>query len=251
VKTRNAKYEKMRNPTIFWENCGENDIQLGRGEGRMDPVLKLYVGCRVMLTVNLNVDEGKANGTQAIVQQIVLKNTVSPTLMVIQDNITIPTVFASQVEYITLQHTSPRFENELFNVKPSQHAFSGKMPDMIQPNIFNTIEMKANQFSFVSNDATTGHKLQGTGVDALYVHNWSYRTNWVYVVLSRVRTLSGLFARKLLSLDMSLYTLPKMYTTMINNLLLVQPRFFTQIEYENILQQPVTILRWDFPQHRN
>jgi PIF1-like helicase/Helitron helicase-like domain at N-terminus len=65
IKTRNAKYEKMRNPTIFWENCGENDIKLGRGEGRMDPVLKLYVGCRVMLTVNLNVMEGQANGTQA------------------------------------------------------------------------------------------------------------------------------------------------------------------------------------------
>jgi hypothetical protein len=139
-----------------------------------------------MLTVNLNVDEDKANGTQAIVQQIVLKDNVCPTLMVMHDNITIPTVFASQVEYITLQHTNQRFHNECFNVKPTKHAFSCKMPDMIQPNIFNTIEMKANQFSFVSNDATTGHKLQGTGVDALYVRNWSYRTNWVYVVLSRV-----------------------------------------------------------------
>jgi PIF1-like helicase/Helitron helicase-like domain at N-terminus len=250
VKTRNAKYVKMRNPTIFWENCGENDIKLGRGEGRMDPVLKLYVGCRVMLTVNLNVDEGQANGTQAIVQQIVLKDNEFPTLMLIQDNITIPTVFASQVEYITLQHTNQCFANENLNVKPSQHAFSCKMPDMIQPNVFNIIEMKAKQFSIVSNDATTGHKLQGTGVNALYVHNWSYRTNWVYVVLSRVRTLSGLFARRTLSLNMSMYTLPKKYTTMINKFLLLQPCFFTQLEYENIIHQPITLLHWDFPQHR-
>eukprot|EP00985_Skeletonema_marinoi_P012782 scaffold6259_cov75-Skeletonema_marinoi.AAC.10 len=45
-----------------------------------------------------------------------------------------------------------------------------------------------------SNIATTGHKLQGISKNTLIVNNWDYKfVNWVYVVLSRVRTCKGLF----------------------------------------------------------
>ena len=44
----------------FWENCGEDDIKLAKGRGRMDPLLKLYEGCPVMLPVNNNVKDGQA-----------------------------------------------------------------------------------------------------------------------------------------------------------------------------------------------
>ena len=51
------------------------------------------------------------------------------------------------------------------------------------------------------NIATTGHKLQGMSKDALIVNSWGYGfENWVYVVLSRVRTRSGLFLNKKLDL---------------------------------------------------
>ena len=43
------------------------------------------------------------------------------------------------------------------------------------------------------NDATTGHKLQGMSKDKLIVESWSFISNWIYVVLSRVRTLECLF----------------------------------------------------------
>ena len=46
------------------------------------------------------------------------------------------------------------------------------------------------------NDATTGHKLQGMSKDKLIVVSWSFIPNWIYVVLSRVRTLKGLFLLK-------------------------------------------------------
>jgi hypothetical protein len=53
-----------------------------------------------------------------------------------------------------------------------------------------------------SNIATTGYKLQGMTKDALVVNEWDYRcANWVYVVLSRVRTRKGLFLTKPLDLD--------------------------------------------------
>ena len=66
------------------------------------------------------------------------------------------------------------------------------------------------------NNATTGHKLQGSGVDSLFVHGWSYVTNWVYVMLSRVKQRSGLFCRKPLSLDLTKYAMPEALTRMMN-----------------------------------
>ena len=49
------------------------------------------------------------------------------------------------------------------------------------------------QFGVIDNIATTGHKLQGVSLDNLVVNSWNYGCpNWVYVVLSRVRTLAGL-----------------------------------------------------------
>ena len=54
--------------------------------------------------------------------------------------------------------------------------------------------VSATQFGVNSNVATTGHKLQGMSKDNLVVTDWNYDKNWVYVVLSRVRTLAGLFS---------------------------------------------------------
>ena len=55
--------------------------------------------------------------------------------------------------------------------------------------------IQLSQFPFNVADARTVHKLQGKSLEKLFVSNWSYTTNWVYVVLSRVRTSNGLFLR--------------------------------------------------------
>ena len=50
--------------------------------------------------------------------------------------------------------------------------------------------------------ASTGHKLQGRSKDSIIITSWPNFTNnvvfanWEYVVLSRVRTLSGLYLLK-------------------------------------------------------
>lgn len=53
--------------------------------------------------------------------------------------------------------------------------------------------VKITQLPINMNDATTGHKLQGMSKDKLIVVSWTFISNWVYVVLSRVRTLDGLY----------------------------------------------------------
>ena len=65
----------------------------------------------------------------------------------------------------------------------------------ITPNI------QMTQFPVVINHATTGHKLQGKSMDALVIAEWSKVKNWAYVVLSRVRSLPGLFLTNPIPLD--------------------------------------------------
>ena len=48
------------------------------------------------------------------------------------------------------------------------------------------------QIPIKSSDAITGHKLQGLTKDHIIVYSWNKSTSWIYIVLSRVRKLSGL-----------------------------------------------------------
>ena len=63
--------------------------------------------------------------------------------------------------------------------------------------------MKCNitQIPVNASDAITGHKLQGLTKDQLVVYAWMKLTSWIYVVLSRVRTLQGLFLMQGLKLS--------------------------------------------------
>ena len=64
-------------------------------------------------------------------------------------------------------------------------------------------EMKCNitQIPVNSSDAITGHKLQGLTKDNLIVYSWNKLTEWIYVVLSRVKTLNGLYLIRRLKLS--------------------------------------------------
>ena len=54
-------------------------------------------------------------------------------------------------------------------------------------------KIKVTYLPINSNISTTGHKLQGRTLDHLIVNSWAYKCpHWVYVVLSRVKTLKSL-----------------------------------------------------------
>ena len=77
-----------------------------------------------------------------------------------------------------------------------------------------TVNLQATQLPLISSNATTGHKLQGASIDSLYVPSWNYMLNWCYVVISRVRTLKGLFLGKPLDPTKN-YAVPKNLSTML------------------------------------
>jgi PIF1-like helicase/Helitron helicase-like domain at N-terminus len=235
MKNSSNIYKKFCKPSLFWEKCGENEIVLPQGAGRMDPVLKLYVGCRVMLPVNIRVSNGQANGTQAIVVRIVLKNNETPSSTNISERIPVCSIFASQVDYILLRHLNTRQTPSEFKLKVRHQAFKTKLPNPLDiTDEYQLVEMKATQLPILVNNATTGHKLQGSGVDQLFVHNWSYTTNWAYVMLSRVKTLSGLYARHMIDTDLTKYLPNKKYHNMIAELKSMKPCTFSNYEYSII-----------------
>jgi hypothetical protein len=79
------------------------------------------------------------------------------------------------------------------------------------------VVMKGIQLPVVIN-ATTGHKLQGSSVDSIFVHAWIYEKNWAYVVLSRVRTHKGLYLRHPLDFDLRRYAVPPRLKEMLLSL---------------------------------
>jgi hypothetical protein len=105
--------------------------------------------------------------------------------------------------------------------------------------------MRGTQLPIQCNNATTGHKLQGATIRTLFVHSWSNVQNWTYVVLSRVKTLKGLFLRR--KLDKK--DLPKLNDIPVTQQRLVQlmrrnrmKTAFSDEDYDNIFGQQVNNL---------
>ena len=59
------------------------------------------------------------------------------------------------------------------------------------PRFWRGIRME--QFLVNTANARTIHKLQGRSLENVLIHTWDYTGNWIYVALSRVRVMKGLF----------------------------------------------------------
>ena len=108
------------------------------------------------------------------------------------------TVSVNDVQWLHLEHwpKQPRNASRFFKIKPRNFSSKMEFPiSQFDDDLRLTIgNVSFTQFPINSNIATTGHKLQGMSKDALIVNSWNYSfANWIYVVLSRVRTLSGLY----------------------------------------------------------
>ena len=243
VKDSTKVHRPLNNCKAFWEGCGEDDIKTSLMLGRMDPVLKLYRNCRVMLSFNKNVACGEANGTQALVDRVVLKHGVTPQMVNLGtttrgNEVLVAAVLASQVERVVLQHCNSRVHPASFCVQPREYRFSANMikPRILQmkPDERESVHMKGVQLPLLLNNATTGHKLQGSGVDTLFIHGWSKVTNWVYVMLSRVKTQAGLFCRKPLLYDKSEFKVPEALQQLMQKFEALRPTQWTEEEYEEM-----------------
>lgn len=229
----NSRYLSTALCNRLYETCGEDNIKMRNS--RMDPVLRLYPNCPVMMTDNKDVENGEANGTPALVKKVLLKFGETARWIPVkmeESTIWIQTVRASQVKEIQLHHCNDKIKPPTFSLEPKEFSFevSLKPPCIlqIQPTVTTTMKLKALQLPVIRNTATTGHKLQGASLDHLFVHNWEYRCpNWIYVVLSRVRTMKGLTFRTPLKYSKETFQLSQDYTAFLKNFAKKCPTFYT------------------------
>jgi len=113
------------------------------------------------------------------------------------------TVSSEDVRWVKFEHwpSAPRNATRYFKLKPQTFPTNVRFP-VAQGCSMMLGNVSVTQLAVNSNIATTGHKLQGMSKDTLIVNSWNYsHANWIYVVLSRVRTRSGLYLVKPLDLE--------------------------------------------------
>ena len=90
-------------------------------------------------------------------------------------------------------------DSQKFNLEPENFSPEVTVKHFHTSLKKDKIRCKRNQIPANSNNGTTGHKLQGMSKNVIIVLSWptgglsKIFKNWEYVVLSRVRTLSGLY----------------------------------------------------------
>jgi hypothetical protein len=191
-----------------------------------------------MLTQNIDVCNGLANGTQATIHRVVFKSNNDISTITLDNDTKIRAAFASDIDYILCKHCNPNITEQIFKMIPKQTSFRAtiKLPKYLQihnQNIEQVYSMRAIQIPIISNAATTGHKLQGSSIDQLFVSTWIYQKNWAYVVLSRVKTKSVLYLRKGIDKDLNKYRVPTDLTDMIEDLQKHKP---ATIDYTGLIQ---------------
>ena len=220
IRQDGAPEKPLSDLLTFWTKVGEDDCTTTM-EGRFTPMLRLYPDCPLMMTENADVVNNQANGTQGICKGVRLKPGQQVHHRQVHD-MKVKCVYASQIDHLLWQ-----VGLDTMKIKPNQYnALSANfpLPDCLKigsskckKHNVTAIFLKATQIPLISNDATTGHKLQGSSVDNMYLPSWSYQLNWPYVMLSRVRTLNGLFLGKPLDPKAD-YSIPQNLTRMIRGL---------------------------------
>ena len=183
--------------------CSDADIKecSAKASKRVDPLLKLYVGRPVMINQNIDVDTSMANGTMCTFKSLKLKKGYEDCEVINIDGFYVRCIEANKVEYIevVLQEGETR---KVLKLEATKTTATARFPC---PTGFDTTithktsRMSKNiqllQFPLKIANARTVHKLQGRSLENLLVSTWSYTLNWIYVVLSRVRTSKGLYVR--------------------------------------------------------
>ena len=190
-----GKSKQSLNPTfrkVVFENCTDAHIQTSR-KTKCDPFLTLIHGCPTMGTENKNVAAGIANGTCAIFERAVFKKDKRATPIQMY-NKWIYAIDIDDVDYLVLRWTDSQYRGT-FKIKPKSAMFTVKFPIWDEYGKIKRLDqsLSITHFPLLLNYATTGHKLQGKSLDRLVIAEWDKTENWAYVVLSRVRTLAGLF----------------------------------------------------------
>ena len=195
---------------IIVARLGDNGIHstlFASQSAKIDPVLRLFPCSLFMCTTNDDLDKGRGNDTVCKCVQVKLK---SPDSLQWKNwegrkgqNCFSWWYWVDQIRTLS-QPTATTGNTKVFQTEAQDFLvfcpISNK-PWLWWPHSLSSECLLVMQFPVNSTVATTGHKLQGMSKDKLIVSFWNYRfAHWIYVILSRVQTLSGLYLCKPLDL---------------------------------------------------
>lgn len=200
-----GKSNQPLNPTfrkVVFEYCTDADIENSRKK-KCDPFLTLIKGCPLMGTENTNVSSGVANGTCATFEQAIFKTGKKAKPIKLYGK-WVYSIDIDDVSHLILRWTDSQYRGT-FKVFPKKGSFAVRFPIWDDHGRIKRLNQTLNitHFPVLLNYATTGHKLQGKSLDHLIISEWNATENWAYVVLSRVRTLDGLFLFEPIPLDIN------------------------------------------------
>ena len=162
--------------------------------------LVCVLGASNLVTSNTNVSKGVANGTSSSLQDIILHDSAIIRIVHLSASTSVHAVFAEDVKCLIMKHQLGEWKNRklfeslptgCFPIVPLKSSFKRSLE-----GIRRTINVV--QFPCVLSLILTGHKVQGQSLESIILGGLSKphkfgRQGWLYVVLSRVRTLAGLF----------------------------------------------------------
>jgi len=170
----------------------------------MPALLDLFPGMPLMVTANIATALGVANGTSATLEAIIWDQALefeTLTVPLAQQTIQVDVPTTARPKGLLLR--LPDRGSEIIKagwppgcivVGLRQLTVTVKLPSIGRIGESVQFRVSVSQFPVVPRMACTGHKVQGLTMTSILVPRWQGATGqWAYVVLSRVRTLGGLF----------------------------------------------------------
>jgi hypothetical protein len=196
---------------IFYSCVGEAQVRSHNNSKMYDPLLKLYKGRPVMINDNIDVENCIANGTMCEFEGVVFKEgvTFEDLRKVVIDGYYVWCAHVSQIKCLKLRlldGLKHKDEIRYTYLEPQKIAGKAHFPIPIYAEINKATfrmwrSMQMTCFPLNTANARTIHKLQGRTIEAMIINSWDYTGNWIYVALSRVTTLKGLYLRLPLDID--------------------------------------------------
>ena len=190
---------------IVFSSCGDGHVKTN-DDKRYDPMLKLYKGRPICINENIDVKNCIANGAMGKFKGVIFEDNISVEDLdkIIIDGYYVSCADASMIKAIVVEMIDGNIKKDDPKIV---HLVSQKVHAQVHYPVCwdgpiskhtNRVwrKIKFEQFPIIVANARTVHKLQGRSINNLVISTWNYTGNWVYVVLSRCRSLNGIFLRK-------------------------------------------------------
>jgi hypothetical protein len=181
---------------LVYRICGDSLYTGTKVHARFDPCLKLYKRCPHMFTLNNDIEYSNTycKGMTGKFEVVILregKSVKSETF----SGISLSSVFVDDLEAILFQIDG--CSQTLIKIHPVEQTVSIDISFEASSTAHTWINgLKLTQLPIVCNITTIRHKIQGTTKENIVVVDFNYGLrNWRYVVLSRVKSLAGLFVK--------------------------------------------------------